>query len=353
VRICYFGIYEPTSAPRDKVYFDGLKSLGVEMISCVDSAPSFWKFINLFKKHWRVRNEYDVMWVGYLSAIVVPLAKLISRKRVVFNALNSMYESIVLDQQRHSPYSFRAVAIWISDFLSFQMVDIVLVESQQQKEFVSKMFIVRKTKLHVVFTGVDGVNFYPDLNVKKLERFTAVFRGWFVNATGVEYVLETAKILKDRGEDVDFIMIGRGQRQNEIQKTILDQGLNSVKLIMEYLPADKLREAILGAHVMLGQFSPHSRMDRTIQYKTFEAMALGMPYITRDSLSNRELLTDSENCLFVKAGDAEDLADKIIQLRDNKGLRDKLSKSARTLYDSKLTSAILGRQVLNILMSVN
>lgn len=100
---------------------------------------------------------------------------------------------------------------------------------------------------------------------------------------------------------------------------------------------------------MLGQFSFHSRLDRTIQCKTFEAMALGMPYITRDSLSNRELLTDRENCLFVKAGSASDIADKILELRDSEDLRGKISRGARALYESRLTPDILGRQISSIL----
>lgn len=349
MRICYLGIYEHTSAPRDKVYLDGLKQLGVDIVSCVDSSPSFWKFINIFKKHQNIRDHYDIMWIGYLSAITVPLAKLISEKKIVFNALNSMYESIILDQKRHSPYSIKAIAIWLADFLAFQLSDIILVESEQQKDFISKMFRVRKSKLAVIFTGVNGSQFYPDPNVKKLNKFTAVFRGWFVNATGAEHVLDAAKILKDRGEDVEFVMIGRGQRQNEIQATILDKGLSNVRLIMEYLPSDELREIMLSAHIMLGQFSPHPRMDRTIQYKTFEAAALGMPYITRDSLSNRELLTDRHNCLFVEAGNAEDIADKILELRDNQDLRVKIAEKIRELYESSLTPTILGQQVIEII----
>ncbi len=352
MKICYFGIYKPTSAPRDKVYIEGLMKQGVEFIECVDSAPSFWKFINLFKKHWQIRNDYDVMWVGYLSAIVAPLAKIISRKKVVFNALNSMYESIILDQERYSQFSPKAVLIWCADFIAFQMSDIILVESEQQKEFISKMFMVRKSKLSVIFTGADESIFHPDSRVKKLEKFTVVFRGWLVNATGAEYVLEAARILKEKGEDVDFIIIGRGQRQNDIKKTIEDGGLSNVKLIMEFLSPDKLRETMLSCHAMLGQFSPHMRMDRTIQYKTFEAMALGMPYITRDSLSNRELLTDRLNCLFVKPGDPADIADKILELRDNEKLRTELSAGARALYESKLTPSILGAKVLDILNSL-
>ncbi len=352
MKVLYFGIYEPNNAPRDKVYLEGLKNLGVDMQTCVDSSSGISKFINLYKKHLAFKDSYDVLWVGYLSAIAVPLARIISRKPIIFNALNSMYESIVLDQERYARYSPRALAIWLADFLAFQLSDAILVETEEQRNFISRVFKVRKSKMFVVFTGSDDSVFHLDLTVKKLERFTAVFRGWFVNATGAEYVLEAAKILKDRGEQVDFVMIGRGQRQNEIKKFIDENHLDNVKLIMEYLPTDKLREIMLSAHVMLGQFSPHLRMDRTIQYKTFEAMALGMPYVTRDSLSNRELLTDRENCLFVRPGDPADLAEKILELRSNSALRDKLGMNARSLYESHLTPAILASQVLDILRRI-
>ena len=351
MRICYFGIYGPSSAPRDKVYVEGLKMLGVEFLECVDSLRSFWKFWALFKKHRSIRNDYDIMWVGYLSGTATPLAKLISKKKVIFNALNSMYESNVLDQKRYGRFSPKAIAFWCADFLAFHMSDVILVESEQQKEFLSKMFWINKSKLYVVFSSIDGEIFHPNTAVNKKKKFTVIFRGWFANATGAEYILEAAKILKRKMVDIDIIMIGRGQRQNEIKKTILDDNLSNVQLIMDFLPPKKLRDTMLSAHVMLGQFSPHSRMDRTIQYKTLEAMALGMPYITRDSMSNRELLTEGVNCIFARADDPQDIVDKILELKNNESLRKKISAGARDLYEAKLTPAVLGRQVMDILKS--
>lgn len=69
-------------------------------------------------------------------------------------------------------------------------------------------------------------------------------------------------------------------------------------------------------------------MERTIQHKTIEAMALGLPYITRDTTSNRELLSDGENCLFVPAGDPQAIAKAILLLKNDKALRTKLSDGA-------------------------
>ncbi|MBI5140479.1 MAG: glycosyltransferase [Candidatus Vogelbacteria bacterium] len=347
--VCYFGIYR-LEAIRDRLFLEGLKKLDVEVVECVSLSNGVWKFVELFTKLLALKNNYDILWVGYSSGVVVPVARLVSNKTIVYNALNSLYESVILDQERHSRISLTAIRIWLSDFLAFHLADIVLVETEEQKEFISSFFWVKSSKLKVVFTGADEKVFYPDSNIRKLEKFTVVFRGWLVNATGAEYILEAAKMLRDIGKNIDIIIIGRGQRQNDIKNVIEEDNLTNVKLIMNFLSPDRLRETILSCHVMLGQFGPHARMDRTIQYKTFEAMALGMPYITRESKSNRELLQDRVNCLFVKAGDARDLVDKILELETNQQLRQSLSRGARKLFESRLGYNVAGRIIHEIIV---
>ncbi|MDO8664325.1 MAG: hypothetical protein Q7K44_02130, partial [Candidatus Liptonbacteria bacterium] len=70
LKICYFGIYRPT-APRDKVYLDGLKKLGFQVVECVDNSAGFLKFFRLAKKHRKLQGQYDILWAGYLSTMVV------------------------------------------------------------------------------------------------------------------------------------------------------------------------------------------------------------------------------------------------------------------------------------------
>lgn len=335
MRIIYFGIYKPT-APRDKIYINGLKSHGVEFLECVDSSSGLRKYFILAKRLWRENGDANVIWVGYLSGRLIPLARIIApHKKIVFNALNSMYESYILDRERYSKFNPVAWSIWLMDFLAFHLADVSLVESIEQKKFISKLFFVNPNKLEVVYTGADESVFYPDPATKKKEKFTVVFRGMFLPATGVEYVFEAAKILKDK--DVNFIIIGWGRdRQAYVENIIKDNNLTNVEWIHWFLEPKELREKMLSAHVMLGQFSSHERMDRTIQNKTFEAMALGMPYITRDSKSNREILTDKVNCLFVKPDSAEDLANKILDFKNTEKIKEQMSHNATVLYQEKL-----------------
>lgn len=345
-RVCYFGIYPPVFA-RNQVYLRGLEQNGAKVIACFDESPSFMKYLRLMQKHRAVQKKYDVLMVGYLSGVAVPLARLVSRRPVVYNALSTLYETAVHDRSFASPRSFKAIKAWLIDWLALKLSDLVLVESEAQKKYIGKKFHVCDKKLVRVWTGADDSVFFPDASVAKRKHFTAVFRGGFLPATGVETVIEAARQLKDSG--VNFLVIGRGMLAAKIKAMLSKYGLGNVELVTDYLPADELRQRMLSCHVCLGQFSAHERLDRTLQNKTFEALGLGLPYITRASESSRELLTDRESCLFVPPEDPESLAAAILELKNSPDKRQHLAESGYALYQRELSSQMIGRRLLNLM----
>lgn len=348
-KILYVGIYG-ANTPRDKVYFEALRGRGISVAQITDSSFSFIKYAKLAVRLLRVSREYDLVWAGYLSPFVAVIAKICSRKPVVYNAGNSLYEAYVLDRQTSSRYSPVSWWIWFVDYLAFKFADMVLLESESQKEFISKIFHPKASKLKVVLTPADGEVFHPDASVRKLPTFTVLFRGMLLPGTGVEYVLEAARLLK--GEDIDFRLNAWGQLLPHVKTFIGKYKLNRVRLNTVFLEPSDLRKAMLECHVMLGQFSSNERLERTIQHKNSEAMALGMPFITRDSRSNRELLADGKDCLFVPSADARALADKILFLKAHPEVREKLSKGARETYLQRLSPEALVKPLIEALGSV-
>src|SRR3989344_6457800 len=99
MRICYFGIYNPEES-RNKIYIKGFKEHGVEIIECRDVTRGPLKYLYLFWKHWKIRNKYDFLIVGYPGHVVVPFAKLISKKPVILDALCSLYEGVIVSRQK-------------------------------------------------------------------------------------------------------------------------------------------------------------------------------------------------------------------------------------------------------------
>jgi glycosyltransferase involved in cell wall biosynthesis len=350
MKICYVGIYPP-KAPRDKVYIDGLKKRGHVFIECVSQEKGLRKYINIVKKLKSARNNYDFVWVGYLSGALVPLVYLFATKRILFNALGSSYEAYILDRQLAQKFSFISIVIWFVDYLSLHLAKIVLVESLQQKKYLASKFFVKQKKLEVVYTGVDERVFYQDAAVNKREIFTVVFRGLFIPATGVRMVLQAALLL--RNEDIDFLIIGWGDEQYEYTSFVARNNLKKVRFVTTFQKPDELRTQMLQSHVMLGQFSKHPRLDRTIQHKTSEAMALGLPYVTRVSKSNKEILRDRYNCLFVEPENPESIKNAILELKNDTKLSSSLSKNARRTFESLLSGNVLVSRVEDIISTWN
>jgi len=340
--ICYFGIHDPNFS-RNSIFKKGLIENGANIIECVDRSPGIAKFFSLFLKHRKIRNSYDFLIVGYTGYLAVPLAKIISKKPVIFDALCTLWESETLS---HRASYLKQIQTKIIDWLAIKFADVVLVETFAQKKFFEKRFGGQTGKYRVVYTGADDSIFFSDLSDVKLPKFTVLFRGRLTPESGIEYVLEAANIL--RNDDINFRIIGFGILLEETKKKISDLNLKNAELISNELPFNTLREKMLECRISLGQFENNPRLQRTIPHKCFETLAMGMPYITARTPAVGELLKDGESCLFVNLADSKDLAEKILTLKDNLGLMNKIGENGRRVYKEKLAPKILAKNILNI-----
>ena len=105
--ICYFGIYDKNYS-RNKILISGLKKNGVEVIECNDRTKSLIKYFKLIGQYWRKGRHSDLVIVGFPGQTIMPLAKLICRKKIVFDAFLSVYDSYVFDRKTIKPESLKA-----------------------------------------------------------------------------------------------------------------------------------------------------------------------------------------------------------------------------------------------------
>jgi glycosyltransferase involved in cell wall biosynthesis len=323
---------------------EGLRQNGVEIIECNERAIGFGKFWRLYQKHKKIKNDYDFMIVGYPSQIALPLAKLISKKKVVMDALCSLYEGEIISRQSAGFWSPIRWKIWMIDFLAYFFADLILVETNAQIDFFAKHFFVGRGKCVRIFTGASDSVFFPDPSVPKRPDFTVVFRGQFLPEAGVQTILESAKILEPNG--VHFIFAGKDFGPRKLSEKVTDLNLKNVFVISNFLQPYEIKDLMLSCHISLGQFANHERLQRTIPHKAFETLALGLPYITGRAKGVEELLTDGENCLMTNLGDPQDLADKILKLKNDPLLSKKIADNGLALYKEKLTPKILAGQIL-------
>ena len=340
MKIYYVNITK-TPLSRDMVYLRGLRENGVEVIEYSDSSPALAKFWKIYCHHRTLKNDYDLVLVGYSAHILVPFIKLISRKRIVFNATGSLYEGIIVSRRNNKWFSLRALYCWLVDWLAFHSADLILAESHQQRRYIQKMFFVSEKKLVRAWTGADDQIFFKDQNVRKLPNFTVLFRGGFTPESGIEYVLEAAKLLKN--DPIKFRIIGNGMLARKVEAMIDQNRLDNVEWIKDRPDNNTLRRLMLESHISLGQLSPHERLERTVPHKAFESLAMGLPYLTARTTGVLELLKEDETCLASAPANAQDLADKIRLAQNNPAVLARIAENGYRLFQTDLKPANLAK----------
>lgn len=330
--------------PPDKHIIDGLRENGYEVFELIKKTREAEKYSDFLRRFRQETRSYDMIFVGYTLPLLVPILCLFSRKKLIFNAVSSQYEANIISRSIARPWSFTACKSWIIDFVSLHFSSYVLLESNAQIYFARKLFFVPKKKLIRSWTGTDEKVFFFDPAVKKNPEFTVLFRGRFLPESGILTVIETAKLLENKG--VHFIIIGHGFLYKEVGALKEKLSPKNAIFISHTLSPNEIREYMLSSHISLGQLADHPRLSRTLPFKLFESLAIKRPYLTGRNAGALELLKEDENCLAVNPADANDLAQKILFLKEHPEILKKIEENGYSLYAEKLTSKILAQDIL-------
>lgn len=349
--VLYFGSYSLNNS-RNAVLMRGLKKNGVGIIECNDHSRSYiFKYLNLFFKYLKYIGKFDVMIVGFSGQELMPLARILTRKPIIFDVFTSHYMGYVLDRKYFSIESWRARYYHFLDWFSCYLADIVLLDTQTHINFFVREFNLPRTKFHKVWLGAN-TELFKVRQPRKLDdgMFRVVFWGNFIPLQGVEYIIRAAKLL--RGDDVEFYLVGAGGQTFESNRQLTKNlELDNVHFTGR-LSQEELGQIIADADVCLGAFGDSIKTDSTIQNKIFEALASGRAVITARTPAIQELLQDGKQCVLCRKADPGDLAEKIMQLKHHPDLKTKIAEAGLQFFTEHLTEKKLGYDLLNVINPV-
>jgi glycosyltransferase involved in cell wall biosynthesis len=342
MRFLYFGIYDPDFS-RNRIYMRALRNAGHEIIECRDSSRGLLKYIGLVQRLRALKGSYDVIIVGYPGHIVVPLARLFGAAPVVSDLLGSLSDAA--EHTYDAGFFVRTLYAWV-DRLAIACSDIVLVDSELQKEFMQSRFGSGK-KYRVVYTGADEEVFGPRgvRNITDTEPFVVLFRGRLIPQSGIMHILDTAESLQN-DKRFAFRIIGYGPLLKVVRERA--GGLSNVQLISEHISFDEMRRLTLDADVSLGQFGDNARSDRNIPHKAFESISMGIPYLTARVPGISELLEDEVSCLMVPLENAAAIKAALERLQDDRPLGKRLAVTARAVYESRASARVISSAITAI-----
>ena len=159
--ILYFGVYSHGN-PRNAIIIKGLRSRGHTVIEC-RVRPGFLPFmyVRLLWHYLRMRPRFDRMIVGFPGAEVMLLAKMLTRKPIVFDAFSSAYLAYIIDRKYWKIGSLRSVWYRFIDRWSCRLADAVLLDTNAQINYFVREFRVSRNKFFKVLIGTDTDIFKP------------------------------------------------------------------------------------------------------------------------------------------------------------------------------------------------
>jgi len=347
MNILYFGTYE-ASYSRNQIMIKSLKKLGHTVKEChvslwgnkIDKTRTFVGVLSklvfilrlltiyprLFLKYLFI-GRHDIIFVGYFGHLDMFFAKLftlilLKKKKIVFDAFLSLYDSMVSDRKILKEASLSARLVYFIDKHACQIADTVILDTNAHINFFHETFGVPKDKMIRIFAGAETDIFYPREMKKKDNTLNVLFMGKYTPLHGIEYIVEAADILKN-DRNIQFTFIGNGQLYKKIRSMVEDKQLDNIEFI-DWVEYEELPKYIAMADVCLGVFATSEKASRVIPNKVFQAMASGVPVLTEDSPGSRELLVHGANALLCKAGNGQSIAYALRQLFSEVNVRRKL-----------------------------
>jgi len=362
MKILCFGSYDPNFS-RSRVLVKGLRKNGVEVIECnIFSSSSrkrqrqysrntvssiITKYLRLMKKRMSLSTKnFDAVLVQNHEG--VPLAHFVFTEPVIFDTYLSLYEAEVEDRKRIQEGSWKALLLYYSDKYSFNLADICTLDTFQHIDYICKRFELKRAKFRRIFVGTDDDVFYPRPRTENAGVFRVMFWGSFIPLQGIQYIVHAANLLR-KERDIAFEIFGSGQTYFEIRRLAEELKLKNVSFHPDWIPYEELPNQIAKSDVCLGIFGSTSKAKRVVPNKVYETLAMKKPLITGDSAAAKEcFLKNEENCLLCEMGNPKAIADAVLQLKEDKKLRERVAAKGYELFKARFAPDKIGRKLKRV-----
>lgn len=191
--------------------------------------------------------------------------------------------------------------------------DAIITSSTQGARQLVQEWGVPEQRVSAVIDGVDTERFYPHPRQEARRRLgideatpLVVFLGVLNSYQGVDLLLESVRILKERTTTVHFLIMGYPEAGYRDKARCM--GLGDMVTFTGRVDYDQAALYLSAGDLAL---SPKLSLSEA-NGKLFNYMACGLPTLVFDTPVNREILGDSG--VYAVHGDAEDLALKIDRL---------------------------------------
>ena len=140
------------------------------------------------------------------------------------------------------------------------------------------------------------------------DAFKIIFTGNIGQAQGLDILPRTAKLLKEKAQNVKFVIVGDGREKDALVEDIKLHGVEDMFTLIPRKPAEEIPAYLCSCQAAFVSFMDNELFAKTIPAKLQSYMACGMPIIAAATGETERIVKEANCGVCAKIGDAEDLA---------------------------------------------
>jgi len=277
-------------------------------------------------------NDIDIIHAQYLREnYIAMISKLINPRVKVFFTSHFI-------MRNPAPIRF------FNRLLSGLQAKVISVSEIGRKPLISNGYDPRK--IEAIFNGVD-LTTWTGRSASTLrsefglpdDRTVLLCSSRFAHDKGHEYLLRAIARLKVKAEGrFALVLSSDGPLLEDVKRQAKDLGLEEEVIFIG--PRKDMKNVYDGADIYI-----NSSEHENLSFAIIEALAEGLPVIATNMGGNPDIINDETGCgLLVEYGNAGELADAVLRLMDDSGLRDRLiERGAAAVRDKFNLDKMVGR----------
>ena len=279
------------------------------------------------------------------QGVVVGLAKKVSGKKVIYNLQDIFPDSLVTSGICGENSFLMKIGHAMENF-TYRNADHIITITDDMKANIMKKG-VPEDKISVVRNWIDTDKvkhisrednlLFDELKLPR-DGFYVVYAGNLGKVQGVDVILKTASLMKNN-RDIKFVIFGNGSEEKNLKKIVNDKHLDNV-LMLPLQPIERASEVYSMADVSIISCTPGT-CGSGMPSKTWTSIAAGVPIIASfDMPSEMERTIEEAECGFcTRAGDENELTEKIIRVFGDSRLKKCLGQNARRYAEKNVSKA--------------
>ncbi len=208
----------------------------------------------------------------------------------------------------------------------------VIAISDAVREYLVNILKVNKSKIEVIFNGIDVSYFDKGFSAEESDKFKEKigFKNFKLIGTiarlspvkGIDYMIDAANMIIRERDNVAFIVIGDGPHKDILTRKVKELGISGRFKFIEAQPDTRLFLRIMDIFLL-------PSVQEGLGLSIMEAMASGKPVVATNVGGIYTLIKDEKTGLLIPPRSPQSLRNAIIRLLDDEKLSGVLSRNAK------------------------